>query len=75
MRLQIAIVCSSFAGHVLSDVFNKFDRECNFNVAFLFVLPVFGALLWAKVWAWWVFFLISAKCNGCKWLYYAGNHM
>ena len=27
----------------------KYDRECNFYVAFLFVLPVFGALLWAKM--------------------------
>ena len=39
----------------------KYDWECNFTVAFLFVLPVFGALLWAKVWAGWVFYLISVK--------------
>lgn len=33
----------------------KYDRECNLFVAFLFVLPVFGALLWAEVWATMVF--------------------
>lgn len=33
----------------------KCDMECNFTVAFLFVLPVFGALLWAEVWATMVF--------------------
>ena len=53
----------------------KNDRECNFTVAFIFVLPVFGALLWAKVWAGWVFYLLSAKCNSCEWLYYAENQM
>lgn len=53
----------------------KYDRECNFTVAFLFVLPVFGALLWADVWAGWVFYLISVKRDSCEWLCYAENQM
>ena len=53
----------------------KYDWECNLFVAFLFVLPVFGALLWAEVWARWVFYLISVKCNSCEWLCYAENQM
>ena len=56
-------------------VTEKYYRECNLFVAFLFVLPVFGALLWADVWAGWVFYLISVKRDSCEWLCYAENQM
>ena len=31
--------------------------------------------MWAEVWAGWVFYLLSAKCNSCEWLCYAEKQM
>ena len=50
VRRVSCVDCDDFGGNVLEIIVTeKYYRECNLFVAFLFVLPVFGALLWAKM--------------------------